>query len=182
MRLHQSLVDLYWSKEFFLNISAEALGVLFEVVLIIIIIGRYLDRKEACRWNNAFAARIKKLLEVHRDMPVALEKMAMVHDLTIFFKISIWSENAQERLRDALALVPPKLTAPQYIAAENYLEAIRDLSHKFMNQEMPLSVLEALNERARALAVATEQASPTDYLWTQDFLTSLGQQLNEDKW
>ncbi len=178
----QSLVDLYWSKDFLLNISAEALGVLSEVVLITVVIGRYLDRKEVRRWNNAFAERIKRLLEVHREMPAALVSMSIAGDVNVPYKISMWSTDAQERLRDALALVPPKLTAPQYIAAEEYLEAIRDLSRKFVNQEMPLSVLKALNDRARALAVATDQSSPNDYLWTDDFLSSLEPQLREAVW
>ena len=115
-------------------------------------------------------------------MPAALASMAIAGDVNVPYKISMWSDDAQERLRDALALVPPKLTAPQYIAAEDYLETIRDLSRKFVNQEMPLSVLEALNDCARALAVATDQSSPNDYLWTKDFLSLLGPQLSEAEW
>lgn len=178
----QSLIELYLSKDFLLNVSAEALGVLSEVILITFIIGRFLDRREIHRWNVVFAARIKRLLEVHRDMPTTLASLALAGDVNIPYKISMWSSKAQERLGDALALIPPRLAAPQYAAAEEYLEAIRDLSRKFLNQEMPLSVLRTLNTRAEALATLTSQVNPKGYLWSEDFLSSLEPQLHEAVW
>lgn len=58
----QTLIDLYWSKDFLLNITAEAVGVVSEVILVTFIISRYLDHKELQRWKAAFSRRIHKLL------------------------------------------------------------------------------------------------------------------------
>lgn len=178
----QSLIDIYWSRDFLLNISAEALGVISEVLLVTVIIGRNLERRERRRWNDAFSARVKRLLEVHRDMPHTLSAMALAGDVNVPYKISMLSDTAEERLRDALALVPPMLTAPGYMAAEEYLEAIREVSRKFMNQEMPVSVIRALNARAEALANATSQGNPAAYLWTEQFLASLEPLLRDAEW
>ena len=178
----QPLIDLYWSKDFLLNITAEAVGVVSEVVLVTVIISRYLDRKELQRWKITFSRRIQKLLDVHGDMPNTIGSMELAGDVNICYKISMWSDIAKERLRDALALVPPKLTDPGYLAAEEYLQAIRDLSREFINQKMSLTVLRTLNSRAETLAQVTALANPEGYLWTEDFLRSLEPQLREAEW
>lgn len=178
----ESLLDIYWSKDFLLNVSAELLGVFLEVILITVIVGRYLDQREARRWNDAFAMRIKKLLEVHRDMPVYLASMALTADLDVPYKIAFWSDRAEERLRDALAFVPPRLFAPQYVAAEEYLDGIRELERRFANQELPLSVFRLLNARAEVLATATSQVNAEAYLWTEELLSSLEEPLKQAVW
>jgi hypothetical protein len=52
----QSLIESYWSRDFLLNVSAEALGVSSEVLFITVIVGRILERRELRRWNDAFSA------------------------------------------------------------------------------------------------------------------------------
>lgn len=178
----QSLIDLYWSRDFLLNMTAEVIGVASEVLLVTVIISRYLDRKEFHRWKTTFASRIRKLLDVHRDMPTTITSMELAGDVNVPYKISMWSDIAKERLRDALALVPPELTDPAYLAAEEYLQALRDLSSEFLNQRMPLTSLRTLNRRAEKLAQVTTLPNSKTYLWSENFLVSLEPQLSEAEW
>lgn len=176
------LIEIYCSKDFLLNITAEAIGVICEIVVVTFIIGKILDRKELQRWKTAFASRARRLLEAHRNMPTAIASMAIAGDINVPYKISMWSASAEERIRDALSLIPPKLNDPGYVAAEQYLEALRHLDEKFSNEEMPLSVLHELNKCAEVLAAATSQPNPNEYLWNEDVLRSLEPQLVDATW
>lgn len=178
----QSLLDLYWSKDFLLNISAEVLGLVAEIVVVTIFIGKYLDGRELRQWKFAFSARASRLLEEHREMPNAIAQMKIADPLSTPHKIVIWLSRVDERVRDALALIPPTLDAKGYLAVECYLERIRDLSRKFADQEMPISLLRDLNDRAKALAVVTSLPHPESYLWTEETFLALESQLKVAEW
>lgn len=162
--------------------TAEAIGVASEVILVSVIIKSYIDRKDIQRWKATFAKRIQRLLDVHKEMPHRIATMELVGDVNMPHKIIVWGGIAEEHLRDALALIPPSLTEPAYVAAEQYLEALRFLATEFMNQEMHISSLRTLNIRAQTLAQSTGLPQPATYLWAEDVFLALEPQLSEVEW
>lgn len=178
----QPLVDLYWSKDFLLNISAEALGVVAEVILITLIIGRYVERRELQRWRTVFSTRVRRILDEHRNMPTTIDSMAIAGDINLPHKIAMWRAIIEERVRDVLTLVPPTLQNPGYAATEAYLESLRELGNAFMKQDVPLATLRTLNNRAEQLARQNGQANPQQFLWTEDFLVAIEPELRDAEW
>ena len=178
----QSLIDLYWSKDFLLNISAEVIGLVAEVVVVTIFIGKYFDRRERLQWEVAFSVKVSRILEEHRDMPGAITQMAMAGSVGTPYKIAFWCNRVTDRIRDAFALVPPVPNAKGYVAVEAYLESVREILRKFANEEMPLSTLRSVNDKAAVMANAISFPQPETYLWSEDILLNLERQLRSAEW
>ena len=179
----KAVVDLYLSKDFLLNISAEVLGVVLEVFLVTIIIKRYLDRREKEKWRKVFSRKINNILDVHHRMPEKLKEMEMLGDVNIAYRIITWKDIIEKYVDRALAMIPPDYNEPMYKAVEEYQEKLRRASEAFINNSMPIGVLKDIDRAARDLAAHINDSSQKDYGWSKEFLMDLQKELDHlEEW
>lgn len=181
--VYRSLLELYRSKDFLLNISAEAIGVLAEVILVSLVLAWFINRRDLRNWQSAFFRRIRRALELHKELPKVLvePRFYMGTELPAEVMFTQWGGPIEEFLKDALALVPPTLENSEYLTTEHYYQGIQQLFYDFHNEnKVEYKVLEAANGNAAELAKSVGLEHQETYVWSTDQLRDIHRILTEE--
>lgn len=178
----QTIIDLYWSEDFLLNMSAELIGVTLEVALVTIIVRKYLDRRDRKKWGAVFSRKLEKILEVHHGMPKKIQEMEIMGDVNVAYRIVAWQDIIEDYLNEALAIIPPDYNEPMYKAVEKYQESLRRNSEAFINQSMNIDILKDINAAAKHLSKHLDESSQKDYSWDKEFLSYISKEFSHLEW
>lgn len=178
----QTIIYLYWSEDFLLNISAELIGVTLEVILVTLIVRKYIDRKDRKKWSVVFSRKIEKILEVHHGMPKKIQEMEIMGEINIAYRIVAWKDIVEDYIIQALAIVPPDYNEPKYKAVEKYQESLRRMAEGFINQNITIDMLEDVNAAAKQLYDHLDESSQKDYSWGKEFFLYIGKEFERIEW
>lgn len=178
----QTIIDLYWTQDFLLNISAELIGVTLEVVLVTCIIRKYLDKRDRDKWSAVFSRKLEKTLDIHHEMPDRINKMELVGDVNIAYRIIAWKDLIESYLKEVLALIPQDYNEPMYNAVEKYQESLRKMTYAFIDQKMNIDVLIDINEEAEHMSNYLNKLPPKSYQWDESFIIKMKAELDHLEW